>query len=1229
MWRIISLIAAVVFACMPVGTAFAQLGGVVPPPADTTPPLISGVLTSSLLSASAAFAWTTSELAVSTFAYGTTMSYGSSASVSTGLAIGGVATLTGLLPSTTYYYCIHAADASNNSSQSCGNFATPAAPDLTPPVISLAVAVATNTSATITWTTSEQSDAQVVYGTSASYGSSSSLDSTLALTHSVMLTGLTPSTTYHYQIKSKDAAGNLATTQDATFTTGTISVSISTPADTIPPVISGVSETSLLSSEATIIWTTNELATSTIRWGTTTNYGSAFALNASAGLTHTATLLGLSPNTTYYYCIDATDLAGNMSNSCGHSFTTGSAPITPDTTPPAISDVASVSLEPHDATIGWTTDEIAVSTLEYGTTSFYGSSAALSASALLSHAAELTGLQANTTYYYCIHATDLAGNVSNSCGHSFTTAANEIVIDTNPPTISLITVAPITTSSATIGWTSDEIAGGYVEYGTTIGYGSETSFDTNLALTHEATLTGLSPDTEYHYRIHSRDEAGNTVITPDETFTTQSLPVISTPSDTTPPSINNVGAGSISSTIATLSWTTSELAVSTLEYGTTQSYGSSAELSASALLAHDATLVGLSPHTTYYYCIHATDLAGNRADSCGHSFMTGAPPLVLDTTAPSVSGVVVSSITDSSSSVHWTSGESANSQVEYGLTTSYGSETPIEPELNLSGSAALSDLSPDTTYHLRVRGYDSSGNVGLSGDYTFTTGSTGSPQAAPTSGTSPNAAPIISGVGADAVGETSATVNWTTDVPADSTVEYGNSENLGSSAYSQTLTTSHVVTLGGLTSDTNYQFRVISRTNGNAQFQTTSSLREFATLAVPVVVDSPANITSASAISNDTTAIISFTIDAAAHVGIEYGLDTSYGSDFPSSDWNTSGMISLSNLQPASTYHFRVRVIDAGDNVTYSQDHTFMTSGVASLSGTSSAPEIAVPATPESTAHASTTEPVPNIVTAEGSDSQIEFSWRNPQTDDFADTVIVRNDTHYPASPVDGEVIYQGPRETFTDTALSNGSPYFYSLYSYGAVGGYSQPIHVSTSPKKGVNEIKMYRNAALEHALSTEHFTQDLRLGDQSLEVEHLQQILNVVELHDSKLTTGYFGALTETSLKKFQAQNNLPQTGVADEATRAALDAISDGWTLLNAPNDIADLDHDLKRGDSEEDVGDLQEFLAFEGSYPDAIISNYFGGKTQNGVKNFQESYGVTPVSGYVGYKTRHTIQTVLGL
>ena len=93
--------------------------------------------------------------------------------------------------------------------------------DNTPPVISsIATSTVNNTNATVTWSTNEAANSKVVYGTSLSYGAASS--SALLLTsHSIVLSGLTASTTYHYAVVSTDAAGNAATSSDKTFTTQT------------------------------------------------------------------------------------------------------------------------------------------------------------------------------------------------------------------------------------------------------------------------------------------------------------------------------------------------------------------------------------------------------------------------------------------------------------------------------------------------------------------------------------------------------------------------------------------------------------------------------------------------------------------------------------------------------------------------------------------------------------------------------------------------------------------------------------------------------------------------------------------------------------------------------------------------------------------------------------------------------------------------------------------------
>src|SRR5207247_4304711 len=80
--------------------------------------------------------------------------------------------------------------------------------------------------ASIAWTTNEASDSQVEYGTTTAYGSSTTLNTSLVTSHSVNLSGLAANTTYHYRVKSRDAAGNLAVSGDQTFTTAASTTTI-------------------------------------------------------------------------------------------------------------------------------------------------------------------------------------------------------------------------------------------------------------------------------------------------------------------------------------------------------------------------------------------------------------------------------------------------------------------------------------------------------------------------------------------------------------------------------------------------------------------------------------------------------------------------------------------------------------------------------------------------------------------------------------------------------------------------------------------------------------------------------------------------------------------------------------------------------------------------------------------------------------------------------------------
>jgi predicted phage tail protein len=130
-------------------------------------------------------------------------------------------TVTGL-SNGTYYFAVKAYDTSGNESGFSNEVSKTISgvTDTTPPSISnILTSNISNVSMTISWTTSENSDTQVEYGATAAYGSSTPVVPTLVSSHIVQLSGLQSSTGYHFRVKSRDTAGNLATSADFTAST--------------------------------------------------------------------------------------------------------------------------------------------------------------------------------------------------------------------------------------------------------------------------------------------------------------------------------------------------------------------------------------------------------------------------------------------------------------------------------------------------------------------------------------------------------------------------------------------------------------------------------------------------------------------------------------------------------------------------------------------------------------------------------------------------------------------------------------------------------------------------------------------------------------------------------------------------------------------------------------------------------------------------------------------------
>jgi PKD repeat protein len=200
---------------------------------DTTAPVISAVSATATSSTTASVTWTTNELSNSRVDYGTSPTTLTLNATNGVLVTSHAITLTGLAPTTTYYYRVTSADGANNSSTSPNpptaprSFTTPATPPNTPPVAGAAgVPSSGNAPLTVNFSGAASTDAN---GDSLTYSWTFGDGGTA--------TGRLTSHTY----ASAGAFGAILTVNDGRGGTDTASVAISV---TNPPA--GFPQTSVL-----------------------------------------------------------------------------------------------------------------------------------------------------------------------------------------------------------------------------------------------------------------------------------------------------------------------------------------------------------------------------------------------------------------------------------------------------------------------------------------------------------------------------------------------------------------------------------------------------------------------------------------------------------------------------------------------------------------------------------------------------------------------------------------------------------------------------------------------------------------------------------------------------------------------------------------------------------------------------------------------------------------------
>src|SRR5712664_59628 len=107
--------------------------------------------------------------------------------------------------------------------------------------------------------------------------------------------------------------------------------------------------------------------------------------------------------------------------------------------------------------------------------------------------------------------------------------------------------------------------------------------------------------------------------------------------------------------------------------------------------------------------------------SSGCSGLVSAPGGGGNAGSLTISNVAAANATPTSVGIDWQTNAAANSQVEYGTTTSYGSTTAVDSTMVTSHRLTVSNLNPGTAYHCRVHSKDAQNNSAVSGDLACST----------------------------------------------------------------------------------------------------------------------------------------------------------------------------------------------------------------------------------------------------------------------------------------------------------------------------------------------------------------------------------------------------------------------------------------------------------------------------------------------------------------------------
>jgi cephalosporin-C deacetylase-like acetyl esterase len=689
-------------------------------------------------------------------------------------------TVSGLTPATTYYFQATASDDRGQTQSSAVIAVTTSAIPLPTWAITGFTGATTQTSAALTFNTSDYATTGAIrWGTSAgSLTNVTPSDESAVNAHAFSVTGLASSTTYYFQAVATDDRGQQKTSAVISLNTAAIPLPVWT--------LTGFAGTPAQNSVALTFSTLEYGTTGKVLWGTSaSSLTNVAGPDSTPGAVHNYTVNGLAAATTYYFQASATDDRGQSKKSEVISVTTNAVPL-------PVWSISGFTGTPAQTTIA-----LAFNTAEYATKGkvLWGTSAssltnttATDPSAMNAHAFTVSGLTANTTYYFQATASDDRGQTHSSEVIAVTTAAIPLPVWS----ITGFAGTPTQTSAALTFETADYATTGKILWGTSADTLNNVAGPDSAAVkSHAFTVSGLLPSTTYYFQAAASDDLGQTKSSAVISVTTAAIPL---------PVWSLTGfAGTTTQTSASLSFATSAYATTGyVLWGTSaDSLTNVAGPDSAAVKAHAFTVGGLAASTTYFFQAVASDDRGQTKSSAVISLTTAAIPLPMW----SITGFAGMSTQTTAALSFSTSAYATTGKVLWG--TSAGSLTNVAgPDSSAVTAHAftVSGLTAATTYFFQAVASDDRGQTKSSAVISITTAAIPLPTWSLTdfAGTSTQTTASLSFNTSEYV--TTGKVLWGTSA--------GSLTNVVGPDSSPAM--AHAFTVSGLTASTTYYFQAVA-----------------------------------------------------------------------------------------------------------------------------------------------------------------------------------------------------------------------------------------------------------------------------------------------------------------------------------------------------------------------------------------------------------------------------------